>query len=896
MADATSQDVLSALGLPQPTAPVGTPVQIISSATGTSGPPSAGQTEPDPSVVFRSGPATPPPSAATAGPELLPKIDFAIKHYESGNSQTDPKTGKIVTSPAGALGISQLMPGTAAHLGVDPYNEQQNAEGGRRYAKELYDTYGNWPDAVAAYNAGPGRVDKWIAAGRPETGKDALPAETKKYVPLVLAMTGTSPGLSFVSQKDGSNPQDVLEALREHSTASGGGSNLGPPSQDDDALTASLLSANQNPVDVSPEGQAETLALLGGTMVGLRDVITGPVQAGLELAGNTGVMDPRRAADFTNWVNEHLEPFEQQRTEHPWANFAGEMVGTGLGIAGVTRMVGPLAGPMAGTAVGMAMRSLPTAVKAGAAGAALGATAYNKDPAAASRLGEGVLGALMGGFGTMLGRLVGQGLTRANDAQVVQQWLAQLKQNVAGLEPSVSGLKQAFASRYAAMESARNARYTVRDQAGREIEGYPTGLEGKTGVAQVITDAMQGNVGRDQASAQTRTAAREMDRVLGLDEQRQRQAAADRAEKEYGKSFGDWGKEKIGGRLLSTLPVATQESLIRQGMVPNRPPPPVAFQSVPITAEKMAEARRVVNRAIGRARDTATRTQLNILKRSLDNTASETAKAAGVDVAEYERLQARADAFNKKVIAPMRRLAGGKTSREFAEGSTNAEMYNTVVKALKGNDREEQEALAHVLGARGRQQARQAILHDMMDHAITSLDGKVDPNVIARYVHANRIGLQTILGRDEFAQLEGNARLAQEMVAEVKHGGLAGFIGHHGWYKSLAALKLAEGEVHQAVRMGGIALGLELLRAGVSRIAQTPRLFGVMARMAHVKPGSPEMKRLIGSVDAAMTAQTRMLSRIVPQETGGEPATTGLEVGGDVIGAGSSMFFSGPGR
>lgn len=895
MADATSQDVLSALGLPQPTAPMGTPAQVISSATGTPGPPPTGQMEPNPAMVFRSGPAMPPPSAATAGPELLPKIDFAVKQIESGNRQTD-SSGRIITSPVGALGISQLMPETVRGLGVDPTDETQNAEGGRRYLSQMYERFGNWSDAVAAYNAGPARIDQWIAAGRPDSGKGALPAETRQYVPAVMAAIGMSPGLSFVSQKDGSNPQDVLEALREHSTSAGGGSNLGPPSQDDDALTTSLLSANQNPVDVSPEGQAETLALLGGTMVGLRNIVTGPVQAGLELGGSTGVLDPRRATDFTNWVNEHLEPFEEQRTAHPWANFAGELVGTGLGIAGVTRMAGPLAGPMAGTAVGMAMRSLPSAVKAGAAGAALGATAYNKDPAAASRLGEGVLGALMGGFGTMLGRLVGQGLTRANDAQVVQQWLAQLRQNVAGLEPSVSGLKEAFASRYATMEAARNARYTVRDRAGREIEGYPTGLEGKTGVAQVITDAMQGNVGRDQASAQTRTVAREMDRVLGLDEQRQQQAAVDKAAKEYEKSFGDWGKEKIGGRPLAELPVATQESLIRQGAIPNRPPAPQAFQSVPITAEKMAEARRVVNRSIGRARDTATRTQLNILKRSLDSTASKTAKAAGVDVAEYERLQAKADNFNKKVIAPMRRLAGGKTSREFAEGSTNAEMYNTVVGALKGKDREAQEALAHVLGAQGRQQARQAILHDMMDHAITSLDGHVDPNVISRYVHANRSGLQTILGRDEFTQLEGNARLVQEMAAEVKHGGLAGFIGHHGWYKSLAALKLAEGEVHQAVRMGGLALGLELLRAGVSRIAQTPRLFGVVARMAHIKPGSPEMKRLIGSVDAAMSAQTRTLSRIVPQETGGEPATTGLEVGGDVIGAGSSMFFSGLGR
>ncbi|NDV97985.1 lytic transglycosylase domain-containing protein [Yangia sp. PrR002] len=63
-------------------------------------------------------------------------------------------------SHKGAIGLAQLMPFTARKLGVDPHDPAQNLEGGARYLQEQFRKFGSWRLALAAYNAGPGAVEK----------------------------------------------------------------------------------------------------------------------------------------------------------------------------------------------------------------------------------------------------------------------------------------------------------------------------------------------------------------------------------------------------------------------------------------------------------------------------------------------------------------------------------------------------------------------------------------------------------------------------------------------------------------------------------------------------------------------------------------------------------------
>ena len=92
--------------------------------------------------------------------------------------QRESAWNPAAVSSKGAIGLAQLMPGTARLLKVDPRDPAQNLDGGARYLAQQYRRFGNWRHALAAYNAGPGAVEKH--GGVPPY------AETTAYVTAIL--------------------------------------------------------------------------------------------------------------------------------------------------------------------------------------------------------------------------------------------------------------------------------------------------------------------------------------------------------------------------------------------------------------------------------------------------------------------------------------------------------------------------------------------------------------------------------------------------------------------------------------------------------------------------------------------------------------------------------------
>ncbi|WP_374406442.1 lytic transglycosylase domain-containing protein [Pelagerythrobacter sp.] len=104
--------------------------------------------------------------------DLSPALIEALVWQES-------RWRKDAVSPVGARGLAQLMPGTARELGVDPHDPFANLEGGARYLRAQIDRFGgDLEKALAAYNAGPGRVER--AGGIPNI------RETKTYVAAIM--------------------------------------------------------------------------------------------------------------------------------------------------------------------------------------------------------------------------------------------------------------------------------------------------------------------------------------------------------------------------------------------------------------------------------------------------------------------------------------------------------------------------------------------------------------------------------------------------------------------------------------------------------------------------------------------------------------------------------------
>lgn len=188
--------------------------------------------------------------AAARKHNVPPKLFLSLVHHESSWRPN-------AVSSAGAIGLAQLMPGTAEGLGVDPWNPRQNLDGGARYLSQQFRRFGNWKDALRAYNVGPGGASnpqagleyaQSVLAGRKlyanaraaqqaartpaavgartppggQMGMDALATmlfgDQPDFLPAAQAVAELAEGPTFAYE----DPHDLNEDAHEHAPEKGG--------------------------------------------------------------------------------------------------------------------------------------------------------------------------------------------------------------------------------------------------------------------------------------------------------------------------------------------------------------------------------------------------------------------------------------------------------------------------------------------------------------------------------------------------------------------------------------------------------------------------------------------------------------------------------------------------
>ena len=229
--------------------------------------------------------APPGPASDPWGPyitEAAAKFDVPdrwireVMHQESGG-RLYGRSGDLITSGAGAMGLMQVMPATYdeiraryPELGDDPYDPHNNILAGTAYIREMYDIYGS-PGFLAAYNAGPGRLDDYLTRNR------TLPEETRRYVANIgPRIAGAEPRTQSPGQQFAMNalPYAIPDGTRygvssRYSAPTAAPITLAPPAPIQLAAAQPLPEPVAAPVALRPQAQDASPAA-GGPFIVLR--------------------------------------------------------------------------------------------------------------------------------------------------------------------------------------------------------------------------------------------------------------------------------------------------------------------------------------------------------------------------------------------------------------------------------------------------------------------------------------------------------------------------------------------------------------------------------------------------------------------------------------------------
>ena len=777
-----------------------------------------------PGAMTMSAPAAP---AAPSGRALLPTIAHSVEMEESGGKQDR-------VSKAGAIGVMQLMPETAAGLGVDPRDEGQNREGGTRLLGQLFDKYGNWKDALAAYNWGPGNFDKWVSSGRDES---KLPDETSKYVPQVLARAGIegTPAGDLLSSKRAGDQADLEQLGKSLAPAQGAFPQASAPATAAPTFDEALGTALSQGIDpggfYTPAFGEQSAALVSGVRKGVTDLATGPVQFILEQTS------PQTAAAFTQKVNELEERFggAGMMEKHPAMATAGQALGIGLSLLGAGAGAAPLTARLGASIPKLARALIPAGT-----GAALGATSYNADPEHTSRAVEAVLGGVAGELGRQVGNAASWAARKIADRSTFNSFLALMKDSVGSLNRNTAQPLANIIEHAKAVMAQANRLYGSRNVAGRGFEGFEE---------QPLRDVVEGYANESRVNGvavapATRAWANRVYEELGLKDADAREIAAATQEKQHAREMAEWEKSYGTG-----IPENYREAIVKRdvnaGRIPPPPTPPVPHAPEPVSAAQFSAALTAVNRGLRSVskKDGAAIKQLTQIKAGLEKAAAEEAAAQGVSTAAFLRRAKQANDFYASNVAPLRDIFGTANPAELARSITPAMFFDRVVHTIEGGDTTKLQALMKAVGPRAAEDMKRVALWQALNKG-QPREEKFDGRKMADWISSNRESLQTLFGRDGAAELSGWQRIADRVNANpLKHRDW--LAGTRSILPFVGAEEMIRGEFFRGATLIAAPYAVHALFSLFSRMDRVPAIAPLVRRAAALRPESPELEALM---------------------------------------------------